>query len=169
MIHRAHAQKGAVLAELGIFMPLLLIVMLATVDLGRLVYTNQTLADLSREAAMLVSRGGSSSAAFQATFMADDPFDLESDGGIIISRVRRRSTDDAQPWVFSQDRAGSFTAQSSHVGEPGGPADIPEITTLAPGVSITTVEVVLPFEPVFGLEGLGLDFYPAVVYDAAYF
>lgn len=167
--HDRGTEGGAVMLELGVFLPLLFVVILATVDLGRLVYTNQMMADLSREAAMLVSRGASSDEAFAATFLSDAPLDVESEGGVIISRVRRRNIDDSQPWVFTQDRAGGLEAEESRVGMVGGPADIPDVDALGPGITIMTVEVLHGFTPVFGLEGLGLDFYPEVIYDASYF
>jgi hypothetical protein len=166
---RARREHGAVLAELGILMPLLLVVILATVDFGRLIYTNQMIADLSRESAMLVSRGASSEQAFAATFAADDPLDVSNRGGIIISRVRRRSVDDPQPWIFTQDRAGILYDATSKVGVVGGPAEIPDVDELGLGITIMAVEIMHEFEPVFGHAGLGLDFYPDVIYDAAYF
>ncbi len=160
---------GAIMAELAVLLPLLLLVMLATFDLGRLIYTNQIVSDLTREAAMLVSRGASSQQAFEATFDADAPLDLRANGGIIITRIRRHSIDDPRPWVVAQERAGTLGDYTSHVGVPGQPAVIPQVTELVPGVTIMAVELVHTFEPVFGIGALGADLYPDLVYDAAYF
>jgi Flp pilus assembly protein TadG len=165
---RGGRQAGAVMAEMGLVLPLLLIVMLAGIDLGRLVYSNQILTDLTREAAMLVSRGATSNEAFVATFRADAPLDVQADGGIIISRVRRKDANDASPWVFTQERGGALTS-TSRVGVVGGPAVIPNVTSIAPGVTIMAVEVLHPFAPVFNLAHLGVNMYPDVVYEAAYF
>jgi hypothetical protein len=156
------------MAELGVLLPVLLVMLLAIFDLGRLVYTNQIMTDLTREAAMMVSRGATSVAAFDATFRADEPLDVQATGGIIISRVRRKDADDAQPWVFTQERAGALTA-SSRIGEPGGPAEIPNVEQILPGITIMVVEILHPFDPIFTLQGLGVDIYPEMVYEAAYF
>ena len=169
LLHVIRCDRGAVMAEVGILMPLLLITIFATVDIGRMIYTNQMVADLSRESAMLVSRGASSTEAFAATFSADEPLDVASKGGIIISRVRRRSFDDPQPWVFAQDQAGAMTTLSSKVGTVGGPAEIPDVDELGLGITIMAVEIVHEYEPVFGFPGLALDFFPETIYDAAYF
>ena len=160
------SERGAVMAEMGLVLPLLLIVMLAGIDLGRLVYSNQILTDLTREAAMLVSRGATSNEAFTATFRADAPLDLQAHGGIIISRVRRKNVDDPTPWIFTQDRGGALAA-TSRVGVVGGAAVIPNVTSMAPGVTIMAVEILHPFDPVFGLEQLGVNMYPDLVYEAA--
>lgn len=162
-------ERGAIMAELAIVFPLMLIVILATVDMGRLVYTNQMLTDLSREAGMLVSRGATFTQAFDATFTSDSPLDVRADGGVIISRVRRRDVDDSQPWVFTQERAGSLTSYGSKVGAVNGPATIPDVTSLDTGITIMVVEMIHPFDPIFGFAPLGLTFYPDTVYEAAYF
>jgi Flp pilus assembly protein TadG len=165
---RRRRDAGAVMAELGILLPVFMIIMLASIDLGRLVYTNQIMTDLTREAAMLVSRGAQAEAAFAATFRADAPLDIEATGGIIISRVRRKAPDDASPWVFAQEAAGGLSA-TSRVGVTGGPASIPNVESIPPGVTVMAVEILHPFDPVFSLQGLGVDIYPEVVYEAAYF
>jgi len=166
---RRNRQRGAGLAELVILTPVLLITMLGALDLGRLIYAHQVLTDLSREAANLVSRGASMQEAFAATMIAEQAFDLESKGGIVVSRVMRQSNDNATPWIIEQNSRGIMASSGSRVGALGGPATIPGITSLAPGVTITAVELVHSFQPIFGLHHLGLDFYPEVLYDAAFF
>ncbi len=166
---KSKGERGIAFAELVIVLPLLLVTMFAAFDVGRMIYFNQVLTDLTREAGNLVSRGATPNETFFATFAADDPLDLQNGGGIIISRVSRRDAINDQPWIFEQDRAGANTTYASHVGIVNGPANIPNVTELAPGVTIMAVEIVHGFNPVFAFSRLGLDIYPTEIYDAAYF
>ncbi|TFH21362.1 MAG: pilus assembly protein [Myxococcales bacterium] len=164
-----NAQKGATLTELMILAPILVTTMLGSIDLGRLVFTRQVLTDLSREAANLVSRGATAQEALTATLLANQAFDLDSNGAIIISRVQRRSPTEARAWVVEQEIRGSAGGYSSHIGQLDGAADIPKMTTIEPGVTFTAVEIFIQFEPRFAFASLGLDLYPDVIYDAAFF
>lgn len=166
---RRKAERGVALTELAIILPLMLIMMLASVDVGRLIYRDQVLTDLTRGAGNLVSRGSTPAEAFAATFAADKNLDLQNKGGIIITRVRRRNTNNAQPWVYEQDRAGANTTYTSKIGAVNGPANIPNVTSLAPGVTIMGVEIVNDYTPLFPFAELGLNFYPDTLYAAAYF
>ncbi len=163
------AQRGVAMTELAIILPLMLVMMLASVDVGRLIYRDQVLTDLTRGAGNLVSRGSTPAATFTATFVADHSLELQTKGGIIITRVRRRNTNSPQPWVFEQDRAGANSTYMSQIGVLNGPANIPNLTNLAPGVTIMGIEIVTEFDPLFPFDGLGLNFYPDTLYAAAYF
>jgi len=157
------------MTELAIILPLMLVMMLAAVDVGRLIYNDQVLTDLTRSAGNLVSRGSTAAETFTATFAADQTLDIQNKGGIIITRVRRRNTNNPQPWVFEQDRSGANTTYASKIGVVNGPASIPNVTSLAPGVTIMGVEVVNQFTPLFPVSALGLNFYPNTLYASAYF
>ncbi len=166
---RQNGERGVAFTELLITMPLLTITMLASVDIGRLIYFNQVATDLSREAANLVSRGATPQATFAATLLADEPLDLVADGGIVISQVRRRDVNDDTPWIFQQDKTGGLEEFASKVGAVNQAANIPYVESLEPGVTIMAVEIVHSFDPIFDLTGFGLALYPNVVYDAAFF
>ncbi len=157
------------MTELAIILPLMLVMILASVDVGRLIYNDQVLTDLTRATGNLVSRGSTAAEAFTATFASDPTLDLQNSGGIIITRVRRRNTNNAQPWVFEQDRSGANTTYVSKIGAVNGPASIPNVTSLAPGVTIMGVEIVSKFDALFPFVGLGLNFYPDTLYASAYF
>ena len=106
-------QRGVVISEFAIALPLLLLIAMATVDFGRYVYNMQIVNDLAREAAMLVSRGVPYDQTFAATFNADAPLDVQSYGFIIISRIRRQSAGNPTPWIFEQVSAGNATGWGS--------------------------------------------------------
>jgi hypothetical protein len=54
-----------VLSEFTILLPILLVIMMGLVDLGRVIYAHQIMTDLSREAAIFV--GGRASASYEET------------------------------------------------------------------------------------------------------
>ncbi len=157
------------MAEFAISVPVLLVAFLGTVDMGRVVFAHQTLADLSRETANLVSRGTDITTAVNLVIKTSDRFDLDSDGFIIISRVTARSADDNTPWVAEQDSNGALTGIHSKIGTAGGAARLPVTKEMANGQRIMAVELVQSFEPVFPLARFGLDVLPTDIRATAYF
>ena len=143
--------------------------MLASVDLGRLVYQHQILTDLTREAANLVSRGATFEVAFTVTGLSAQIFDIDTQGGIIISHITGRDASDDTPWVVEQRSQGGLSTLESRVGQLNAAANVPGIKSLSPGVTITAVEIMHQFEPVFAFAAMGLNFYPEALYDAAFF
>jgi hypothetical protein len=163
-------ERGVAVGELAIILPLLLIVLLGIIDLGRLVTGYQTLNDMSREAANLVSRGASVDTAIAALSASNTgPVDVIGEGAIIISTLARRSDGDPTPWVVDQYRHGSIPSSASRVGSLDGPARVPNVDALEAGVTVMAVEVVHGFEPLFPIDAFGLDLYPEVLYEAAFF
>jgi hypothetical protein len=163
-------QRGVAVGELAIVLPLLLVVLLGIIDLGRLVSGYQTMNDLSREAANLVSRGASIDSAIAAlSASTTGPVDVIGSGAIIISTLGRRSADDPTPWVIDQYRHGSIPSSASRVGSLNGPARVPNVDELEAGVTVMAVEVVHGFVPLFPIDAFGLDLYPEVLYEAAFF
>ena len=165
---RAH-QRGTGLAELVVLLPLLLLMLLVSVDFGRYVYNNQVLIDLTREAANMASRGTEPADVFAAGFLTQGTLNVVANGGVIISEVRRHSTTDATPWIFAQYRNGGLGSTASRVGALNGRATIPNVTQVQLGVTMMAVEMVYPFVPAFDLARLGLHLYPNALYDVAYF
>jgi len=162
-------QRGASLAELAVILPVVLVFLLGIVDMGRMFYARQVLNDLSREAANLVSRGSTVEAAFAAASFDEGPVSVAEHGAMIVSTIRRRSNDDATPWIVDQQRRGAVTSAASRVGDQGQVAKVPNITELEPGVTLIAVELMHGFEPLFSIDRLGLDVYPEIVYEAAFF
>ena len=169
-INRARRQRGVAMAELAVILPLVLVVLLGIIDIGRLIKTHQALNDLGREAANLVSRGASIEAAVAAVTVAKNgPVDVKDNGLIIISTLQRHSAGDARPWVMDQYRTGVVAGGASRVGKVNGVASVPNVEVLEPGVTVMAVEVVHAFEPLFPIQAFGLDIFPEVVYEAAFF
>lgn len=166
---RGDSQKGAALAELAVLLPIVITTLLAVIDFGRLVYCHQVATDLTREAANLVSRGTAVSEAWNATAAADGPIQLDESGEMIVSVVRRKSANDATPWIFEQTSNGPLTTVESKVGKLNQKAAIPNIQSVGTGITITAVEVYHGFEPVFASGELALTIYPEFVYGVAFF
>jgi hypothetical protein len=166
---RKTRELGAALSELVVLLPLMLTMLLVAVDFGRLVYTTQIIVDLTRESANLVSRGATFDEAFSATFRNSGEVDVRDRGGVIISEVRRRDADDPTPWIFHQESRGGLSSVSSRVGREGGPAKIPDVTSLPTGMSIMAVEITHPFDPIFDVASLSINFYPEYIYEVAFF
>jgi Flp pilus assembly protein TadG len=162
-------ERGAAMAELAVLLPILLTTLMAVIDFGRLVYCYQVTTDLTREAANLVSRGSDVEDVWAAAATADGPIQLDESGEMIVSVVRRRSSTDGTPWIFEQTSNGPLTNVTSKVGSLNQKAKIPHVTSLATGVTITTVEVYHNFEPIFVGGDTTLDVYPSVIYGAAFF
>lgn len=166
---RRRQDRAVAFAEFAILLPIFLIVFVGIVDVGRMVYFQQVVTNLCREAANIVSRGASPGEAFAATAAADDPLDVSSHGRVIISTIRRRSPTRARAWVFEQVASGGLDGVTSRVGVPGGPAAVPNLRRLPVGLTLRAVEVVHTFEPLLDGRGLGLSIYPSTVYDVAFF
>lgn len=162
-------RRGAALAELAILLPVVTITLLAVIDFGRLVYCHQVATDLTREAANLVSRGTGTTEAWNAAAQADGPIQLDEDGEMIVSVIRRKSSTDATPWIFEQTSNGPLVSVKSKIGGVNQKAKIPHIKTMATGVTITAVEIYHGFEPIFAGGDLALTIYPEFVYGAAFF
>lgn len=167
MLRGRNLERGTALSETVILLPMLLLLIIVGVDFGRMVYTNQVMIDLTREAANLVSRGIAPADAFKAVTAAQRQYDVAGEGGMIVSQVERKSATDPAVWVVKQDRMGSFG--SSRVGKVNGPAKIPNVGQLDTGVTIFAVEVLYPFKPVFKTGWLKINPYPTSIYDAAFF
>jgi Flp pilus assembly protein TadG len=165
----ASQERAVAFSEFAILLPILLVVFVAIVDIGRIVYFQQVVTNLSREAANIVSRGASTAEAFASIETADAPLDVTSAGRVIISTIRRRSPTRARAWVVEQVASGALHDVTSRVGVLGGPAAIPNLRQLPAGMTLRAVEVVHVFEPLLNGRGLGLDIYPSTVYDVAFF
>ena len=91
-----------------------------------------------------------------------------SASGIIVSEITRKDAKDATPWIIRQDSRGP-SGGASRIGKLNGAAKVPNVKQLEPGITIFAVEVLHPFKPIFKTQKLGINPYPTVVYDVAFF
>jgi Flp pilus assembly protein TadG len=164
---RKKHERGVAFTEFALVFPLFLLVFLSSIDIGRLIYMRQVIANLSREGASLASRGATDAQAIAAVQASDDPLDLKAAGKTIVTTIRRKSSTDGTPWVFAQTADGNF-AFDSRVGLVGAKANVPGVAAVATGITIRTVEVASRFKPVMSSTGFGV-IYPSFVYEVSYF
>jgi Flp pilus assembly protein TadG len=167
MSRTRRSERGVAFTEFALVFPIFLLVFLSSIDIGRLIYMRQVIANLSREGASLASRGATDAQAISAIEASDDPIDLKKAGKTIVSTIRRKSAADGTPWVFTQTADGTF-AFDSRVGLVGQKANVPGVASIATGITIRTVEVATPFKPVMSSTGFGV-IYPSFVYEVSYF
>ena len=164
---RRRSERGVAFTEFALIFPLFLVIFVSSIDVGRLIYIRQVVANLSREGASLASRGSTDAQAITAIESADDPLDLKKYGKVIVSTVQRKSAADGTPWIFTQSSDGTF-AFNSRVGTVGTKATLPGVASLATGITVKTVEVATPFKAVMSSTGFGV-VYPTFVYEVSYF
>ncbi len=162
-------ERGVAIAEFAVVFPLLLTLLISVVDISRMIYMRQVLADLTRETGSLVSRGTPIEDALNQVIRTSDAFDLDGNGSVIISRIRRKDDDDATPWVHEQAVSGYLDDQVSRVGELEAEAKVPGFDDLPDGVTLTAIELASAFEPLFPINDFGLDVYPELIYQSSFF
>ena len=86
---KRHAERGAALLELAFILPLLVIMVLGVIDLGRLIHARLVVTNISREGGSLASRGrGGTDANLLAMLQSSaTPFDLANQGPIHITEI----------------------------------------------------------------------------------
>ena len=94
---RRCARKGTGIVEPSLSLPPLLLLFVATVDIGRLIYFKQVVGNLSREAASLASRGATDAQTIAATATAAAPLDLAHAGRTIVTTIVRHNAGDSTP------------------------------------------------------------------------
>lgn len=92
MIHTSPKSRGAAALEFAVLLPLLLLLALTVVDIGRALQVNLVLINLSREGANLASRGSqlnsvSSQSLMNALAATTPPLRMQTRGMIYISKI----------------------------------------------------------------------------------
>jgi hypothetical protein len=162
-------ERALAITEFAVLIPLLLMLFVSVVDISRIIYMRQALADLTRETGSLISRGTPIEVALNQVVRTGFVFDLDESGSVIISRVRRRNEDDATPWVHEQTFSGFLAGEVSRVGQLDSEASIPGFETLPEGVTLSAVELAFAFEPLFPINNFGINIFPEIIYQSAFF
>ena len=145
-------QRGGVLVELALALPVLTVIVMGCYDATRFVLINQKLDRAASTMADLVSRPASiSTAEVNLLFSAADevvfPFNLNSNGRVIVSSVSRAVG--GQPVVDWQLFDDSSLSVTSTLGTAGGAATMPAGFTVREGESLIVSEVYYSFNPQF--------------------
>jgi Flp pilus assembly protein TadG len=160
--------RGSILIELAIGLPVLVMILLGCFEASRYVLLNQKLARAASGTADLVAQAdGITEAQISDLFAAADdtakPFDLATDGRVIVTSVYRPTT--AAATVAWQRISSGTLSVTSAVGAPGGTATLPAGFTLRQGENVIIAEVFYAYRPVF----VGAtDFTSATLHEIAY-
>ena len=167
MIRFAADRRGNAIVEFGLILPLLTFVFMGGLDVGQLVVANLKVYNAASSMADLVARDKTISAAtltdlFGAASQVAQPFDLDTNGKVIITSV---SADvDNDPRLFWQSEQGSFSATSVVGTVIGDPATLPPTLQVDAQETIIVSEVFFHFEPIFGLLNTGTTIYHSAYY-----
>ncbi len=145
-------QRGAALIELGFAVPILVAILLGCFETTRYVLLHQKMSRAAASTADLVAQLDGITVAqmndlFDAASQLMEPFDLGTDGRIIVSSVYRPGQA-AATVVWQQLNAGGIAA-SSAIGASGAVAALPTGLTVDTGENVIVAEVVYDYEPFF--------------------
>jgi hypothetical protein len=160
---RWRGQRGAALIELALVVPLLAIMIMTTVDFGRLIQARLIITNVSREGGSIASRQTVVDTSL-ATVLKESgrPLDLVgADGKIIITRVKAGvSVNAPDPTILSQCSRGSL-GRTSTIGTVGADPALPasiyhhlcfDPTQAGADISeVTVVEIYYKYRPVMRL------------------
>jgi len=175
---KRHAERGAALLELAFILPLLVIMVLGVIDLGRLIHARLVVTNISREGGSLASRGrGGTDANLLAMLQSSaTPFDLANQGLIYITEIGAQDSTATPPrntpYIIRRIQTGALSASSTVVGAENGPlqsglssvmvnhlTENPQTgTTDISGV--TVVEVFYHYMPITPLPGFVQGLFP---------
>ncbi len=142
--------QGNVVVEFALALPVLLMMLLASAELGRFVLLNQKIDRVAITMSDLVARAETISETelddiFNAAAHVAEPFDLGNGGRVIISSV---TNPDGEGATIAWQRAGGGSfIKASDVGTEGEAADLPEEFAVREGETAIISEVFFDFEP----------------------
>lgn len=144
--------KGSVMVEAAIIMPFLVMTLLGAFESTRYVMLQMKLERASVTLADLVARSSTLTAAqmtdiFAATGNMVEPFDMQTDGRVIISSVTKAANNPARV-TWQRAGGGNFNA-TSRIGAQNANATLPNGFTLRDGESVIITEVFYDFDPFF--------------------
>ena len=143
-------ERGNVVIEFALALPVLLMMLLASAELGRFVLLNQKIDRVATTMSDLVARTETINETelddiFNAAAHVAEPFDLGGSGRVIISSVTNADGEGAKI-AWQRSGGGSFI-KASEVGTEGETADLSEDFAVREGETAIVSEVFFDFEP----------------------
>lgn len=159
--------SGQALVEMSLMALVLMGVLFAIIDFGRVVHLKQILINVSREGANLSSRGTDMTNALAAVVISAQPLDIDSHGYIILTKVQRDGNGVAR--VTEQVMRGGAPA-SSRIGRVGGGSvNLPNSSIPPNNQNLFISEVFYAFEGITPIGSLMRFSLPPRFYDVSYF
>ena len=110
----ARGEKGIAALEFALIFPVLLVMVFAIIDVGRLIQARLIITNVSREGGSLAFRGAMPDAGLILMLQqSGQPLDLDGSGRIWISRIHAGTAANYNPVIFSQYPAGMLGVPSS--------------------------------------------------------
>lgn len=146
----ARDTRGSLLVELGMAMPVVMMLLLGGVEVARYVLLHQkldrvagTVGDLVAQAETLGSED--LDRLFDAAAHVAEPFDLSADGVVVVSSVGPDGS--LTPRISWQRSGGGVLTAPSRIGVPGGTAALPPGFVLEDGETVIVAEVLYDYVP----------------------
>lgn len=149
----AEAEDGVTAVEFALFAPILILLLLGTLEISWRLFAEYRLTRAASAVAELVARTrdlheADFTDAFRATEEITSPFALRRNGAVVVSSVLDPTGD--RPMILWQRRYPTDTSRRSRIGTPTGPAHLPGLD-LAAGDNVIVAELFFTFEPLIGL------------------
>ena len=144
------SEKGGVLIEAGLAIPILIVLLLAGFEISRLTLLNQKLDRAASSMADLVSQSKDLTAAqltdmFSAIQHVMEPFDVGGSGKVIVSSIGAVG---ANPTTIFWQRTGSGSiAATSQIGAEGATPTLPAGMTIVSGEGLIVAEIFYDYTP----------------------
>jgi hypothetical protein len=151
VLHRiCRCDRGVALVELALALPIFIIFLTGAIEMTRYVWINHKLLRLTSEISDLVTQSPSMSVTeinvlFEAANYIIEPFDIQTNGVIIISSVSGTAED--PPQVNWRQCGGGNLVVAGVVGAEGADANIPNGLVVNPLDNIIIAEVYYDYEP----------------------
>lgn len=146
--------RGAVLPELALAMPVLIMMTLGGIEIARYTLLHQKLDRVAASVGDLVAQAQTLTVAdvnnlFDAVEHVAKPFELAADGLVVVSSVSKdTSTPPAMNW---QQTGGGTLVATSQIGTPGGSVTLPTGFVMPDGDTVIVAEVFYDYTPwIFG-------------------
>jgi hypothetical protein len=161
-------QKGAMMIEAAVIMPLFLTLMIGAVESARFITIHQKMTRAVVTMSDIVSRSSNLTNnqlndIFFATETILSPYATGVNSRVIISSVTRSPGQPAR--IVWQRQGGGSMIAASRLGGQGGNAALPAGFTLGDNESVIVAEIFYAYAPMF----ISSDFVPQNMYDRAFF
>jgi hypothetical protein len=157
--------RGQGLVELVITLPILLLLALGLIEVGRAIEADHVISGLTREGANLASRGSTLAEAVTVTRANQAASGLGTDGGVIASRIE---VSGGVPRVVAQEASAGY-AGLSRVADADSVATPYAAAGLLDGGRYYVVEIFVPYVPITGFDRLVPGMIPGTLYDRTLF
>ncbi len=177
-------ESGQAMVEFALIVPLLLILVSASIDFGRALYTMQVMAQLTRQGSNLASRDDTLPNAVSALIAGESGLNIATYGEVIITQVTNTGTTASPAYTMTGQATGGGLVEASRIGTyvSGGTdkATMPAAFvagTLQASQSTYITEIFYQFTPLTPLltltqnwpsKGAGIAL-PSMLYDYTYF